>query len=147
VKSREFRRGIQGLPLKVCRERLTPADVLWNGSSVSRGLPCGFLAVFANVVSSDVGIELANGGEGDFAHDGVAELGGEDAEVSCTGRVVIAGDNLREDLAPEAGDVWGLAAAVSTGHGLLADDMESAPDDGMTVAESVVAGVLVEEAG
>ena len=115
MKSREFRRGIQGLPLKVCRERLTPADVLWNGSSVSRGLPCGFLAVFANVVSGDVGVELANRGEGDFAHDRVAELGGEDAEVSCTGRVVVAGDNLGEDLAAEAGDVRGLTVAVGAG--------------------------------
>ena len=71
--------------------------------------------MLADVVSGDVGVELANGSEGDFAHDRVAELGGEDAEVSCTGRVVVAGDNLGEDLAAEAGDVRGLTVAVGAG--------------------------------
>jgi hypothetical protein len=134
------------LPLKICRERLTTADSLWNGSSVSRGESGCFLAVLADVVSSDVGVQLANGGEGDFAHDRVAELGGEDAEVSGAGRVVVAGDNLGEDLAAEAGDVRGLTTAVGAGHSLPADDVESAPDDCMTVAESIITGVLVEKA-
>ena len=103
--------------------------------------------MLADVVSGDVGIELANGGEGDVAHDRVAELGGEDAEVSCAGRVVVARDNLGQDLAAEAGDVRGLITDVGAGHSLAADDVESAPNDGMTVAESVVAGVLMEKAG
>lgn len=135
------------LPLKICREGLTTADTLWNGSSVSRGKSGCFLAVLADVVSSDVGVELANGGEDDVAHDRVAELGCEDAEVGCAGRVIVAGDDLREDLAAEACDVRGLAAAVGAGHSLPADDVEGAPDDGMPVAEGVVTGVLVEEAG
>jgi hypothetical protein len=104
-------------------------------------------AVLADVVCGDVGVELANGGEGDFAHDRVTELGGEDAEVSCARWVVVARDNLGEDLAAEAGDVRGLTAAVGAGHSLPADDVESAPDDGMTVAESVIAGVPMEKAG
>ena len=103
--------------------------------------------MLADVVSGDVGVKLANGREGDLAHDRVAELGGEDAEVSCTGRVVVAGDNLGEDLAAEAGYVRGLTAVVGAGHSLPADDVESPPDDGMTVAESIVAGVLAEKAG
>jgi|GEM_PF-6035832 len=61
--------------------------------------------MLADVVSGDVGVELTNGSEGDFAHDRVAELGGEDAEVSCAGWVVVTGDNLGEDLAAETGDV------------------------------------------
>jgi len=59
--------------------------------------------VLADIVSGDVGVELANGSEGDFAHDRVAELGGEDAEVSCAGWVVVTRDDLGEDLAAEAG--------------------------------------------
>ncbi len=46
------------------------------------------LVVFADVVGGDVGVELADGGEGDVAHGGVAEFGGEDAEVGCAGGVV-----------------------------------------------------------
>lgn len=92
-------------------------------------------------MSGDVGVELANGNEGDFAHHRVAELGGEDTEVSCAGWVVVARDNLGKDLAAEAGDVRGLTTAVSAAHSLPADDVERATDDGMTVAESVAAGV------
>ena len=103
--------------------------------------------MLADVVSGDVGVEFANGSEGDFAHDRVAELGGEHAEVGCAGWIVIARDNLGKDLAAEASDVWGLIAAVGAGHSLPADDVESAPDDGMTVADGIVASVLVEEAG
>ena len=102
--------------------------------------------MLADVVSGDVGVKLANGREGDLAHDRVAELGGEDAEVSCAGWVVVARDNLGKDLAAEAGDVRGLTAAVSAGYSLPADDVESAPDYGMTVAERIVTSVLVEEA-
>jgi len=86
VKSRKFRHGVRGTPSEICWEWLTTADILWNGSSVLRGESGCFLAVLADVVSGDVGVELANSGEGDFAHDRVAELGGEDAEVSRAGR-------------------------------------------------------------
>lgn len=103
--------------------------------------------MLADVVSGDVGVELANGREGDVAHDRVAELGGEDAKVGCAGWIVIARENLGKNLAAEARDVRGLTAAVGAGHSLAADDVERAPDDGMTVAESVVAGVLMEKAG
>ena len=109
-------------------------------------MPCGFLAVFADVVSRDVGVKLANGGESDVAHDRVAELGGEDAEVGCAGRVIVARDDLGEDLAAEAGYVRCLPSAIGAGHSLPADDVESAPDDGMTVAESIITSVLVEKA-
>jgi hypothetical protein len=68
-------------------------------------------------------------------------------EESGLQRRVVARDNLGEDLAAEAGDVRGLTTAVGAGHGLAADDVERVPDDGMTVAESVVAGVLMEKAG
>ena len=124
---------------------LKTAAILWNGS-VSSGKSGCFFAVLADVVSGDVRVELANGREGDFAHDRIAELGSEDAKVGCAWRVIVAGDNLREDLAAEAGDVRGPASAVGAGHSLQADDVESSPDDGMTVAEGIVAGVLMEKA-
>jgi hypothetical protein len=61
--------------------------------------------MLVDVVSGDVGVELANGGEGDVTHDRVAELGGKDAEVSCAGWIVVARDNLGENLPVEACDV------------------------------------------
>ena len=62
-------------------------------------------------------------------------------------RVVVARDELGEDLAAEAGDVRGLVSAVGAGDGLAADDVEDADGDAVLVAEGVVAGVLVQEAG
>ena len=102
--------------------------------------------MLTDVVSGDIGVELANGRESDFAHDRIPELGGEDAEVGCAWRVIVAGDNLGKDLAAESGDVRGLTAALGAGHSLPADDVESAPDYGMTIAQGIVAGVLVKEA-
>ena len=119
---------------------LKTADILWNGT-VSSGKSGCFLAVLADIVSGDIGVELANGREGDFAHDRIAELGGEDAEVGGAWRVIVAGDNLGEDLAAEAGDVRGPASPVGAGHSIPADDVESPPDYGMTVAEGIVARV------
>ena len=40
-----------------------------------------FFAVFVDVVSGDVGVELADVREDDVAHDGVAELFGEHLEA------------------------------------------------------------------
>ena len=113
-------------PLKSRHVWLKTAGILWNGT-VSSGKSGCLLAVLADVVSGDVGVELANGREGDFAHDRVAELGGEDAEVCCAWRVIVAGDNLGEDLAAESGDVRGPVSPVGAGHSLPADDVED-PD-------------------
>ena len=146
MKSRQFALGIYVAPLKICCERLRTVDLLGNGSTVSSSKSSCFLAVLADVVRGDVGVELANGGERDVTHDRIAELGSEDAKVGCTGRVIVSRDDLGEDLAAEAGYVRGLAAVVGAGHSLPADDVECAPHYGMTVAESVVAGVLMEKA-
>lgn len=45
-------------------------------------------------MGGDIGVELADGGEDDVAHGGVAELGSEDFEVAGAGGVVVAGDDL-----------------------------------------------------
>ena len=56
------------------------------GSWLVAGGHGGYLfAVLADVVGGDVGIELADGGEDDVAHDGVAEFGGEDGEAGGAG--------------------------------------------------------------
>lgn len=105
------------------------------------------LAVLVDVMGGDVGVELADVGEDDVAHDGVAELFGECAEGGGTRGVVVAGDDLGEDLATEAGDVGGLRSAVGACDALAADDVELADGDAVAVAERVEAGVLVKEAG
>ena len=106
-----------------------------------------FFAVFVDVVGGDVGIELADVGEDDVAHDRVAELFGECAEAGGSRAVLGAADDLGEDLAAKAGDVGGLGSAVGARDGLTADDVEFAGGDAVAVAERVEAGVLVEEAG
>ena len=55
-----------------------------------RAESCHFLAVLVDKVRSRVGIELANGSDGDVAHGGVAELDGENAEACGSGGVVVS---------------------------------------------------------
>lgn len=59
-----------------------------NGSVILCGEPGHFLAVLANEVRGSVGIKLANGGNRDVAHGGVAEFDGENAKAGGSGRVV-----------------------------------------------------------
>jgi len=103
--------------------------------------------VLADVVSGDVGVELADVGEDDIAHDRVAKLFGEYAEVGGPCGVVGAGDDLGEDLAAETCDIGSLGSAVGACDGLATDDVELSHDNAVPLAERVEAGVFVEEAG
>ncbi len=101
----------------------------------------------ADVVGGDVWVKLADGRKYDVAHDGVAELFGEDSEAGGVVGVVGLGDDLGEDLAAEVGDVRCLPTSVVACNGLAADDVEDAFGDGVAAAEWVETGVLMEEAG
>ena len=103
--------------------------------------------VFACDMAGDVGVELSDGGEGDVAHGGVAEFGGEDAEVSRARGIVGARDDLGEDFGAEAGDVRCLVSTVGAGDDLAAQDVEDADGDAAFVAHGVVTGVFAQEAG
>ena len=103
--------------------------------------------MLADVEGGDIRVELADGREGDVAHDGVAELGGEDREAGCGGWVVVTGDDLGKDFASETCDVGRLASSVGAGDRLTADDVQAADGDAALVAQGVIAGVLVEDAG
>src|SRR5580698_9348071 len=124
------------------------ADLVDAGSlGVACGLTRDLFAVRANVVRGDVGIKLADGGEGDVTHGGVGELRGENAEAGSSRRIVLAGDDLGEHLAAEAGDIRGLLATVGLGYSLPADDIEGTDGNAVASAHRIVARVLVQQAG
>jgi hypothetical protein len=114
---------------------------------ISLGKASDFFAMLADVMRSDVGIELANGREGDVAHDGVAKLAGEDAESFAAGGVVEARDVLGENFASQGSEGRCVMAGVRAGDGLPADDVERTLYDGVTVAQRIVSSIFVEDAG
>jgi hypothetical protein len=123
-------------------------------AGLNRALSCvacsyarDILAVLADVVGGDIGVELADAGEDDVAHDRIAKLFGEYAEVGGPCGVVGARDDLGEELAAETCDIGSLGSAVGTCDGLSTDDVELSHDNAVPVAERVEAGVFVEEAG
>ena len=98
-------------------------------------------------MSGDIRVELADSGEPDVAHGRVGKLGGEHGEVGRAGGVVEAGNVLGEHFSAEPGHVEDLMAGVIARDALAADDIERADEDGVSVAERVVAGILAERAG
>src|ERR1700722_10723939 len=124
-----------------------------GGAALIRALSCvacsharDLLTVLADVMGGDVGVELADVGEDDIAHDREAELFCECAEVGGSCGVVGAGDDLGEDLAAKPGDIGSLGSAVGLCDDLATDDVELPLDNAVPVAERVEAGVFVEEA-
>ena len=103
--------------------------------------------MLADVVGGDVGVELADGGEGNVAHGGVAEFSGEDREAGGAGGIVGSRDDLGEDLGAETGYVRCLVAAVGASDDLPADDIEDADGNAALIAHGIVTRVLVQEAG
>ena len=131
---------------------LLPGEANSGGSSPGGGSAlcsqAGFLfPMLAHVVGREVGIELAHGRKGNVTHDGIAELGGKNAEGGRAGRVVVTGDKLGKRLAAEAGDVGRLPSVIGAGDRLLADDVERPDGDAVAGSEGVVAGVFVEDGG
>src|SRR5580692_323183 len=103
--------------------------------------------MLADVVGSDIRVELADGGEGNVTHNGVAELGGEDREVGSARGVIGTRYDLGKDFAAETGQVECVMATIGAGDDLPADDVEDANRDSVTIAHCVVARVLMEDAG